>query len=107
MPRITRTVVSGHSHHVRQRGNDRQAVVRNDSDSNAHNDRTATAKRREEFIWEVRGDLVRMRAHVRAALYMAALAASRCNPVIKAFYAKLLAAGKAKKAPLRPACISS
>lgn len=40
------------------------------------------------------------RAHVRAALYMAALAASRCNPVIKAFYAKLLAAGKAKKVAL-------
>jgi transposase len=40
------------------------------------------------------------RAHVRSVLYMAALVASRSNPVIKAFYQRLLAAGKAKKLAL-------
>jgi len=37
------------------------------------------------------------RAQVRCALYMATLVAMRHNPVIKAFYARLLAAGKPKK----------
>jgi transposase len=37
---------------------------------------------------------------VRAALYMATLTATRCNPRIKAFYQRLLGAGKAKKAAL-------
>lgn len=37
------------------------------------------------------------RAHVRAVLYMAALAAIRCNPVIRAFHARLVAAGKPPK----------
>lgn len=40
------------------------------------------------------------RARVRAALYMAALVAARHNPVIRAFYQRLLAAGKAKKLAL-------
>lgn len=40
------------------------------------------------------------RARARAALYMAALVATRFNPVIKAFYMRLLAAGKAKKVAL-------
>ena len=40
------------------------------------------------------------RASVRAALYMAALVASRHNPVLKAFYRRLLAAGKPKKLAL-------
>ena len=40
------------------------------------------------------------RAKVRAALYMAALVATRHNPVIRAFSQKLLAAGKAKKVAL-------
>ena len=40
------------------------------------------------------------RAPVRAALYMAALVASRCNPVIRAFYARLRAAGKPAKVAL-------
>jgi transposase len=39
-------------------------------------------------------------ARVRASLYMAALVASRHNSVIKAFYQRLLAAGKAKKVAL-------
>ena len=40
------------------------------------------------------------RARVRAALYMAALTAARHNPVIRAFYQRLCAAGKAKKVAL-------
>ena len=40
------------------------------------------------------------RASVRAALYMAALVASRHNPVIRAFYERLCAAGKPKKVAL-------
>ena len=40
------------------------------------------------------------RAPIRAALYMAALVASRFNPVIRAFYHRLCAAGKAKKVAL-------
>ena len=40
------------------------------------------------------------RAHIRSALYMAALVASRCNPVIRALYERLCAAGKPKKVAL-------
>lgn len=40
------------------------------------------------------------RAHVRTALYMAAIVATRFNPVIRAFYRRLCAAGKAKKVAL-------
>ncbi len=40
------------------------------------------------------------RAHVRAALFMSALVASRFNPVIKAFYQRLCAMGKPKKVAL-------
>ncbi len=40
------------------------------------------------------------RAHVRSALYMAAVAASRCNPDLKAFYDRLRNAGKAAKLAL-------
>ena len=40
------------------------------------------------------------RAGVRNVVYMAALVATRHNPVIKAFYQRLLAAGKAKKVAL-------
>lgn len=40
------------------------------------------------------------RARVRAALYMAALVAARHNPLLKAFYQRLLAGGKAKKVAL-------
>lgn len=37
------------------------------------------------------------RAGVRTTLYMATLSATQCNPVIKAFYQKLVAQGKHKK----------
>jgi transposase len=40
------------------------------------------------------------RAPLRAALYMAALAATRCNPVLKAFYQRLRGAGKPPKVAL-------
>ena len=40
------------------------------------------------------------RAHVRAAFYMAALSASQNNPVLRAFYLRLLAKGKPKKVAL-------
>ena len=40
------------------------------------------------------------RARVRAVLYMATLTATQHNPVIKAFYQRLLAAGKEKKVAL-------
>jgi transposase len=40
------------------------------------------------------------RPRIRAALYMATLVATRYNPVIKAFYQRLCAAGKAKKVAL-------
>jgi len=40
------------------------------------------------------------RAHVRATLYMATLTAARYNPVIRAFYERLVAAGKPKKVAL-------
>lgn len=40
------------------------------------------------------------RARVRAFLYMATVAASRCNPVIQAFYQRLRAAGKPAKVAL-------
>lgn len=40
------------------------------------------------------------RSHVRTALYMAALTASRRNPVIRDFYKRLRAAGKAPNVAL-------
>jgi len=40
------------------------------------------------------------RANIRTVLYMATLSATRCNPVIKAFYRKLVAQGKHKKVAL-------
>jgi transposase len=44
------------------------------------------------------------RAHIRTVLYMAALTAARCNPVIRPFYQRLIARGKEKKVAL-VACI--
>jgi transposase len=40
------------------------------------------------------------RASVRATLYMAALVATRCNPLVRRFYQRLLTAGKPKKVAL-------
>jgi transposase len=49
--------------------------------------------RGKQFIWGGR-------AQVRAVLYMAALTATQCNPVIKAFYERLCQSGKPKKVAL-------
>jgi transposase len=49
--------------------------------------------RGKRLVWGGRG-------RVRAALYMATLVATRFNPVIRAFYDRLLKAGKAKKVAL-------
>ena len=43
------------------------------------------------------------RAEVRAVLYMATLTATRCNPVIHAFYHRLLARGKVQKVAITAA----
>ena len=40
------------------------------------------------------------RVQVRRVLYMAAVAASRFNPILKAFYDRLVQAGKPKKVAL-------
>ena len=43
------------------------------------------------------------RAEVRTVLYMATLTATRFNPVIKAFYQRLLARGKSQKVAMTAA----
>jgi transposase len=50
--------------------------------------------------WRGRRMIWAGRADVRSVLYMAAVSAIRCNPVIKPFYQKLIAAGKAPKVAL-------
>src|SRR5262249_28680462 len=50
--------------------------------------------------WRGRRSVWGGRATVRAALYMGTLRATRCNPVIRQFYERLLEAGKAKKVAL-------
>jgi transposase len=54
----------------------------------------------ESGTWRGRRIVWGGRARVRTALYMAALVATRHNPVIRAFYARLCAAGKPKKLAL-------
>jgi transposase len=51
-------------------------------------------------IWRGRRSVWGGRAAVRAALSMATLRATRCHPVIRQFYERLLAAGKAKQVAL-------
>lgn len=72
-----------------------------------HLDRRAVAKlvgvapfARDSGTWRGRRTIQGGRASVRNVLYMAALVAARRNPVIRAFYHRLLAAGKAKKLAL-------
>jgi len=55
---------------------------------------------RDSGTWRGRRVIAGGRSTVRAALYMAALVATRCNTVIRAFYQRLLAAGKPKKLAL-------
>jgi len=55
--------------------------------------RDSGTQRGHRFVWGGR-------AHVRAVLYMSALVAIRFNPVIRAFHARLIAAGKLPKVAL-------
>jgi transposase len=55
--------------------------------------RDSGTKRGRRVIWGGR-------AQVRAVLYMAALTAARCNPTIRAFHTRLIAAGKLPKVAL-------
>lgn len=55
---------------------------------------------RQSGKWKGKSVIGGGRASVRSALYMAALVASRYNPVLKDVYQRLLAAGKAKKVAL-------
>jgi transposase len=55
---------------------------------------------RQSGPWEGQRHIGGGRAGVRRALYMAAVAAVRCNPTLKAFYQRLRAAGKKAKVAL-------
>ena len=55
---------------------------------------------RQSGRWKGKSFIAGGRANVRAVLYMAALTAARSNPVLRAFYLRLLANGKCKKAAL-------
>jgi transposase len=55
---------------------------------------------RQSGPWEGQRHIGGGRAGVRRALYMAAVAAVRCNPILKAFYQRLRAAGKKAKVAL-------
>jgi transposase len=55
---------------------------------------------RERGIWRGRRRVWGGRAAVRAALSMGTLRATRCHPVIRPFYERLVAAGKAKQVAL-------
>ena len=55
---------------------------------------------RESGVWRGRRRISAGRGQLRRTLYMATLTAARWNPVIRAFYERLLAAGKLKKVAL-------
>jgi len=55
---------------------------------------------RDSGRWRGQRSIQGGRATVRAAMYMATLVATRANPVIRAFYQRLLALGKPKKVAL-------
>jgi transposase len=55
---------------------------------------------RQSGQWRGKAFIAGGRASVRAALFMAAMVASRFNPILKTFYDRLVAAGKPKKAAL-------
>jgi transposase len=55
---------------------------------------------RQSGRWRGQARIAGGRGDVRAVLYMATLTATRCNPVIGAFYGRLVAAGKKKKVAL-------
>jgi transposase len=55
---------------------------------------------RQSGRWKGKSMIAGGRSGVRAASFMAALSASRCNPALRAFYQRLLAAGKPKMVAL-------
>ena len=55
---------------------------------------------RQSGRWKGESHIRGGRANVRSVMYMATLTAIRCNPVIKAFYKRLVKAGKKKKVAL-------
>ena len=55
---------------------------------------------RQSGQWRGKSFIAGGRSHVRSVIYMAAMTAKRCNPVLKAFYERLLAGGKPKKVAL-------
>jgi len=55
---------------------------------------------RQSGQWKGKSMIAGGRPHVRAAIFMAALSASRCNPVLRVFYQGLLARGKPKMVAL-------
>ena len=55
---------------------------------------------RQSGRWKGKSMIAGGRSSVRAASFMAALSASRCNPALRAFYQRLLAAGKPKMVAL-------
>lgn len=55
---------------------------------------------RDSGRWRGHRHIAGGRASVRASIYMAAVAASRFNPVLRSFYHRLLAVGKPKKVAL-------
>lgn len=54
----------------------------------------------ESGTWRGRRRIGGGRGHIRAVLYMAAITAVRCNPVIRSFYDRLRGAGKTAKVAL-------
>ena len=55
---------------------------------------------RQSGAWKGKARIGGGRTAARSAIFMAALSASRCNPVLKAFYQRLLRAGKPKMVAL-------
>ena len=55
---------------------------------------------RESGVWRGRRHICGGRAEVRRVLYLAAMSGVRTNPVLRAYYARLVAAGKPRKVAL-------
>jgi transposase len=55
---------------------------------------------RESGVWKGRSRIAGGRIEVRRVLYLAAMSGVRTNPILRAFYARLVARGKPKKAAL-------
>jgi len=55
---------------------------------------------RQSGQWRGKSFIAGGRTHVRSVIFMAAMTARRCNPVLKAFYERLIAKGKPKMVAL-------